>query len=342
MAFSHVHQLCAPRDYAEQLTCQWSREKNSTFSSAVAEMDWIAGQVLAEIDSDEALRHNTLVLFTSDNGPWVAEQQCSGSKGPFQGEWLKHNVPQNCTACPHDYVPSPTVENPRQCVLPNKDIPKEDWLSLTGVHCGEDTGLGGVWEANMRMPAIAKWSGRIQENTTSSALVSTLDVLPTILSILNQPIPGTLDGMDISDVLYGTPETNQYDSRIFFYWRDGFQEGPLPSPYGRFDVAAVRYGNLKAWFYTKSAHYNPDVEQYHDPPFLFDVMADPAESKPLDPSRYQDEIQTIRDAVRTHKASIDWVQPLALATDPKYLPCVDPDTGCRTDGGDGSVDILLE
>ncbi|KAL3909528.1 MAG: hypothetical protein SGARI_002558, partial [Bacillariaceae sp.] len=70
MAFSHVHQLCAPRDYPEQLTCQWSREKNSTFASAVAEMDWIAGQVLQEIDSHEALRNNTLVLFTSDNGPW--------------------------------------------------------------------------------------------------------------------------------------------------------------------------------------------------------------------------------------------------------------------------------
>jgi arylsulfatase A-like enzyme len=331
LAFSHVHQLCAPRDFPEQLTCQWSSERNATFATAVEEMDWIAGKVLDSLDADEAVKNNTLVIFTSDNGPWVAEQACAGSKGPFQGEWLKRHAHEACTACPHDYIPSPTPERPRRCVLPGV---KE--LNLDGVHCGEDTGLGGVWEANMRMPAIARFPGRIEAGSETDALVSTLDVLPTVMSTIRGFIPDDLDGKDISKFLYQEHENDtakdDYNNRMLFYWRDGFQDGPLPPPFGRFDVAAVRYGNLKAWFWTKSAHYNQDIEQYHDPPLLFDVMSDPAESTPLDPSKQQEAIQTILEATRRHKETVDWMQPLALATDPKYIPCVDPHAGCRTDG----------
>ena len=70
MAFSHVHQLCAPRDFPEQATCQWAQgdESRKTFDNAVEEMDWIAGQILDTLDRTGA-SNNTLVLFTSDNGP---------------------------------------------------------------------------------------------------------------------------------------------------------------------------------------------------------------------------------------------------------------------------------
>ena len=85
-AFSHVHQLCAPRDMPEQSNCQWAATENATFSNAVAEMDWLAGSILEALDAT-GVANNTFVLFTSDNGPWVAEQACSGSKGPFTGKW---------------------------------------------------------------------------------------------------------------------------------------------------------------------------------------------------------------------------------------------------------------
>jgi arylsulfatase A len=86
LPFSHVHQLCAPRDQPEQQTCQWSASGVASFTDAVEEMDWIAGQVLEALD-EAGVADDTLVLFTSDNGPWVAEQSCSGFKGPFEGRW---------------------------------------------------------------------------------------------------------------------------------------------------------------------------------------------------------------------------------------------------------------
>jgi arylsulfatase A len=324
LAFSHVHQLCAPRDFPEQGSCQWGSSQNATFSTAVQEMDWIAGQILDALDSTGAT-DNTVVLFTSDNGPWVAEQECAGSKGLFQGDWLRHNVDPSCTACPHDYVPHPTEDRPRRCVLPDTSF------ELDGVHCGEDTGLGSCWESNLRMPALVRFPGRIPPGVETKAMISTLDVVPTFLSIIDGQIPIDLDGIDVKDVLFGNRKgTGEDDERILFFWRDGFSEGPLPQPYGRFDVAAVRMGDIKAWFWTKSAHYNSDKEAYHDPPLLFDVMNDPAESEPLDPTQYETTIRHIKEATARHKKSMHWMEPLTLSTNPKYIPCFDHTRGCRT------------
>ena len=323
MAFSHVHQLCAPRDFPEQSQCQWANVPQATFVDAVEEMDWIVGKILKTLD-DTGVANNTFVLFTSDNGPWVAEQSCSGSKGPFEGRWLQEHVDHSCTACPHDYVPEPTEKQPRRCVLPGTE------LSLDGVHCGADTGLGSTWEANIRMPALARWPGRIAAGTETMKMVSTLDVLPTLLSIVGKRIPDGVDGKDITHVLSDIDNTVDDEERVLFFWRDGFRDGPLPSPYGRFDLAAAKLGRFKAWFWTKSAHYNMDEEVHHDPPLLFNVLADPAEAFPLNTEDHQDIIDQILMLVAEHKKSIDWTYPWALPTDPKYIPCYDPGTGCRT------------
>lgn len=331
LPFSHVHQLCAP----QQNACQWaskqfsSKSPHATFENAVEEMDWIAGEVLSEI-KELNIVNETLVLFTSDNGPWVAEKSCSGSKGPFEGRWLRDNVPENCTACPHDYVPSPTSDRPRQCVYPGK----EEEYHIDGVHCGEDTGLGSVWEANLRMPALARWPGQIPVGSETMAMVSTLDLLPTILNLTGINIPETIDGIDISNILFKNSTIVQdriFEERVLFFWRDGFEYGPLPPPFGRFDVVAVKYGTFKAWFYTKSGHYNDDASVFHDPPLLFDVIEDPGEAYPLDTIDYKDMVAHIITLVAQHKDSVDWVTPLTLARDPDFIPCSNESTNCRTE-----------
>ena len=214
---------------------------------------------------------------------------------------------------------------------------------MDGVHCGEDVGLGSVWEANLRMPALAKWPGRIAEGSHTDAMVSSLDLVPTILSIVghstNQKMGTEFDGVDISSVLFDKEEDKyESDNRVLFFWRDGFllDYAPLGPPYGRFDVVAVKVGRIKAWFWTKSGHYNPDVEKYHDPPLLFDTLADPGEASPItyDPndvnSYYAQLVQRIHQLVAEHKADLGNIYPLTLVRDSRYIPCVDPSTGCRT------------
>ena len=142
------------------------------------------------------------------------------------------------------------------------------------------------------MPAIVRWKGGgVPEGKTSSEMVSTLDVLPTVLSMIGKDIPNgsEVDGIDVTDVFLGQVqssssslplregEDNQNETsrrrseRAIFFWRDGFKTGPLPAPFGRFDVVAMKIGWYKLWFWTKSSHYNADEEVYHDPPLIFDV-----------------------------------------------------------------------
>ena len=305
-------------------------DKTKQKQKAVEEMDWIAGKVFDSI-RELGAEDNTLVLFTSDNGPWVAEGSCSGSKGPFLGQWLADNVEQNCTACPSEYFSKPLPDRPRRCVYQGNNTNYE----VDGVHCGQDTGLGSAWESNVRMPAFVKWpGGGIQSGSKTMDMVTTLDVVPTILSIIgSKNIPSDLDGIDESDVFFGIEKENK-DDRVIFFWRDGFRNGPLPQPFGRFDVVAMKIGPIKFWFWTKSSHYNADEEVYHDPPLLFNVLDDPAEAYPLDDSEvYAPLIARARILIQEHKDSIDWTYPLCLDRDTKFLPCVDETSNCRTTAG---------
>lgn len=336
MAFSHVHQLCAPR-ISE---CQWASAHFSRsaggfaadFDDAVEEMDWILGGVLDALD-DAGVADDTLVIFTSDNGPWAAEPSCSGSKGQFEARWLRDHVDDACTACPSEYEHAPVPGRPRRCAYPDTDFDVE------GVHCGEDSGLGSAWEANVRMPAVVRWrNGGVPAGTATYEMVSTLDVLPTVMGILDKDVPADkiIDGVDVKaaflggTALSGGSGSTADPQRPIFFWRDGFKTGPLPQPFGRFDVAAMKMGWIKIWFYTKSSHYNADEEVYHDPPLLFDVLNDPAESKPLDPNEYADLIEKSLRLLSEHKASVDWTRPLTLSRDPKYVPCSNAEPGCRT------------
>ncbi len=50
------------------------------FGDTVEEIDWSAGQILAAL-RDEGIAESTLVVFTSDNGPWLSQKLNGGSAG---------------------------------------------------------------------------------------------------------------------------------------------------------------------------------------------------------------------------------------------------------------------
>jgi arylsulfatase len=50
------------------------------FGDALEELDWSVGEVLRAI-REEGAEDNTLVMFSSDNGPWLIQKQAGGSAG---------------------------------------------------------------------------------------------------------------------------------------------------------------------------------------------------------------------------------------------------------------------
>jgi arylsulfatase A len=60
------------------------KSRNGTYGDWVEEVDWSVGQVLDTLRQHK-LEKNTLVLFTSDNGPWASKGKDGGVSGPLRG-----------------------------------------------------------------------------------------------------------------------------------------------------------------------------------------------------------------------------------------------------------------
>ncbi|HCQ38325.1 MAG TPA: arylsulfatase [Verrucomicrobiales bacterium] len=60
------------------------KSRNGTYGDWVEEVDWSVGQVLNALERLKVAK-NTLVLFTSDNGPWASKGKAGGVSGPLRG-----------------------------------------------------------------------------------------------------------------------------------------------------------------------------------------------------------------------------------------------------------------
>lgn len=82
-----------------------------------------------------------------------------------------------------------------------------------------------TFEGGQRVPAIVWAPGRIPAGTVSDALVSTIDVLPTIASLTGAPLPAarSIDGVDLSSVLTGDVPSPRKE--FLYYAMNGQLEG---------------------------------------------------------------------------------------------------------------------
>jgi arylsulfatase A len=120
------------------------------YADVIAEIDWSVGEVLNALRRHKLDRH-TLVIFTSDNGPWLSYGNHAGSAGPFrEGKgtafeggvrvpfiaWMPGRIPADrvCRepAMTIDLLPTfatvTGVEVPRDRIIDGKNI----WPLLTG------------------------------------------------------------------------------------------------------------------------------------------------------------------------------------------------------------------
>lgn len=59
------------------------KSKQGLYGDVIEEIDWSVGQILGTLQELE-LDQNTLVVFTSDNGPWLSFKTHAGSAGPLR------------------------------------------------------------------------------------------------------------------------------------------------------------------------------------------------------------------------------------------------------------------
>jgi arylsulfatase A len=146
------------------------------YGDVIAEIDWSVGEVLGALERS-GVDQRTLVLFVSDNGPWLLFGDHAGSAGSLR------------------------------------------------------EGKGTSFEGGVRVPALARWPGRIPAGTESAALLGLIDVLPTVARLAGAPVPDdrVIDGRDAWPVLSGESDANFVERPWSFYaMRDleGVRRGP--------------------------------------------------------------------------------------------------------------------
>ncbi len=78
------------------------------YADVLAELDWSTGEILAALDRN-GLRERTIVVFLSDNGPWLSYGDHAGSAGPLRegkGTTWEGGVRVPCLWCWPGHVPA--------------------------------------------------------------------------------------------------------------------------------------------------------------------------------------------------------------------------------------------
>jgi arylsulfatase A len=102
------------------------------------------------------------------------------------------------------------------------------WLSY-GTHAGSAgklrEGKGTVWEGGVRVSCIMSWPGRIPAETTSDAMLMTIDLLPTVASVLGADLPPkAIDGKNVWPLVMGeTGAQNPHDFYAYYYHQNELQ-----------------------------------------------------------------------------------------------------------------------
>ena len=125
------------------------KSKRGLYGDVVEEIDYNTGRILDKL-KELGIDKNTIVIFSSDNGPWLPKGKDSGSALPlFEGKFTS-------------------------------------------------------FEGGMRVPCIIKWPKQIPKGSTCTELAATMDIFPTLASIVGAKLPNVeLDGKISIDLWQG-------------------------------------------------------------------------------------------------------------------------------------------
>ena len=225
-----------------------------------------------------------------------------------------------------DHVTSLGIERQTLAWLTSDNGPQLHDLDLSGSPGPFKCGKGTYYEGGLRVPSVAWWPGTVAADAISHELLSTLDFLPTFVSLATaeQGEEGllasgpVLDGVDVSAALHGGISPREE----FFYWNGA-------------ELWAARVGNYKLHFRTQGSHcaagHWPDPDCWsgkppvtHSPPLLFHLQRDPMERRPLNGSDAADAAGAawVQRAVTAHLATmVIGASVCDAGADPRAFPC---------------------
>ena len=80
-------------------------------------------------------------------------------------------------------------------------------------------GKGTHWEGGTRVPCVMRWPGQLPANTSSDAMLMTIDLLPTFAKLIGAKLPEhKIDGLDVWPLLAGAPGAQNPHAAYWSYY----------------------------------------------------------------------------------------------------------------------------
>ncbi len=170
------------------------QSKGGLYGDVVEEFDHETGRLLDVLDKLK-MTSRTLVIYTSDNGPWNQEAYTENKrKAEDYIQWKEEHA--NFTDDQKFWGDSGPLRN----------------------------GKGSCYEGGVRVPCIVRWPEKVPADKVSDAIFATIDFLPTFASLAGTAIPDDrrIDGVDQTQLLLGK---NPSGARDNFYYVNGYRKG---------------------------------------------------------------------------------------------------------------------
>ncbi len=168
------------------------RSDRGLYGDVIEELDASTGEIV-DLIRELGLDQKTIIVYTSDNGPW----------SNYWPGWRSGSVPQ--------FDPSITER--------------------AGSAGPLRSAKGTTWEGGVRVPTVMWGPGYIPAGTETSEIATTMDLLPTFIAMAGADLPAdrTLDGRDISSLMLGDPGATSPHEAFYYYQEthlDAVRSGP--------------------------------------------------------------------------------------------------------------------
>jgi arylsulfatase A-like enzyme len=207
-------------------------QHNPLYAAMVHSLDDGVGTLVKALEA-EGLMEKTIIIFFSDNGGvnWQAMKK-EGKGGPAD------------------------------LAKPFADIPPTSNAPLRG-------GKASIYEGGTREPCIVVWPGTVKPDSTSTAMIQSMDFYPTLIELAGATLPTAqkMDGRSFLPVLKGTATTHR--ETIFTYFP---HHTPASS---QLPAVSVRRGD---WKLIRFFHDGPKQAHRYE---LYNLRADLSETKDL-------------------------------------------------------------
>ena len=115
------------------------------------------------------------------------------------------------------------------------------------------------WEESVRVPLLVRWPGRVPAGRTSAALVSTVDLAPTLLGMMGLEVPARMTGADLAPLVRGRADAGP--AAVLLQEIVPLDEG--------------LYQGVGEWRAIRTPRYTYARRRWGEPWLLYDNEADP-------------------------------------------------------------------